>query len=70
MSSKSAAAQAALQKTVDRVKAIRAHLDTKPRTGRLAGKVAIVTGTNSLTGIGRATARLFAHEGRRSLHVG
>ncbi len=35
----------------------------KPSFGRLKGKTAIVTGANS--GIGRATARLFAHEGAR-----
>jgi NAD(P)-dependent dehydrogenase (short-subunit alcohol dehydrogenase family) len=34
-------------------------------TGRFAGKTAIVTGAGS--GIGRATARLFAHEGARVL---
>ena len=35
----------------------------KPSFNRLKGKTAIVTGANS--GIGRATARLFAHEGAR-----
>lgn len=40
-----------------------------PRTGRLAGKVAIVTGANSLTGIGRATALLFAREGAKAVYV-
>ena len=58
-----AAMEMALRRTLERVGAIRGHLDTAPRRGRLAGKVAIVTGCNSLTGIGRATARLFAHEG-------
>ena len=35
----------------------------KPSFNRLKGKTAIVTGANS--GIGRATARLFAHEGAK-----
>lgn len=38
--------------TLQRLERIRNHLDTRPRSGRLAGKVAIITGCGSLTGIG------------------
>lgn len=38
--------------TAARLAAIQAHLDTKPRTGRLSGKVAILTGCGSINGIG------------------
>jgi hypothetical protein len=35
-----------------RLAKIKSHLETAPRTGKLKGKVAIVTGVGSLNGIG------------------
>lgn len=45
------------------------ELAAGPRTYRLRGKVAVVTGANSLTGIGRATALLYAREGVKHIYV-
>lgn len=58
-----------LKDTLRRLEIIKAHLDTHPRSGRLAGKVAIVTGVGSLTGIGRATVKHFAHEGAKHIYA-
>lgn len=38
--------------TLQRLERIRNHLDKRPRSGRLAGKVAIITGCGSVSGIG------------------
>ncbi|SPC65094.1 related to levodione reductase [Ustilago sp. UG-2017b] len=55
--------------TMQRLERIRNHLDKRPRSGRLSGKVAIITGCGSLSGIGRATAMQFAHEGVKHIYV-
>ncbi|PWN18145.1 NAD(P)-binding protein [Microstroma glucosiphilum] len=52
-----------------RISQLRSHLSHKPRSGRLAGQVCIVTGVGSLTGIGRASVLLFAHEGARAIYA-
>jgi len=55
--------------TVVRLARIKSHLETAPRTGKLEGKVAIVTGAGSLKGIGRASALSFAHAGAQHLYL-
>ncbi|CAO1622971.1 unnamed protein product [Sympodiomycopsis kandeliae] len=55
--------------TLRRLEVIQKHLESVPRSGRLAGKVAIVTGVGSLTGIGRATVKHFAHEGAKHIYA-
>ncbi|OCB86841.1 NAD-binding protein [Sanghuangporus baumii] len=59
----------AYKKTLARVERIKSHLQTSPRLGRLQGKVCIITGVDSLKGIGRASALLFAHEGAKHLYL-
>ncbi|KAH9895235.1 NAD-P-binding protein [Cubamyces lactineus] len=57
------------KRTLARLESVRSHLQTRPRCGRLSGKVCVITGVGSLKGIGRATAILFAHEGARHLYL-
>ncbi|KAL9931382.1 hypothetical protein V8E36_009779 [Tilletia maclaganii] len=61
--------QRALQQTHARLEQLRAQLAARPRSGRLAGKVAILTGCGSLLGIGRATALQFAKEGASHVYL-
>ena len=44
--------------TVVRLAKIQSHLTTAPRTGKLKGKVAIITGVGSLKGIGYASSNV------------
>jgi len=57
------------KRTVARLASIQSHLATVPHSGKLRGKVAIITGVSSLKGIGRAAALLFAHEGAQHLYL-
>ena len=54
----SASPQEHYNRTVARLARIQSHLATAPRTGKLRGKVAIITGVGSLKGIGYALAFL------------
>jgi hypothetical protein len=40
------------KQTLARLQSIQKHLETAPRSGRLRGKVCVVTGVGSLKGIG------------------
>jgi hypothetical protein len=44
--------------TVVRLARIQSHLATSPRTGKLKGKVAIITGVGSLKGIGYTSSNV------------
>ncbi|KAJ7352297.1 NAD(P)-binding protein [Mycena albidolilacea] len=56
------------QQTVTRLEQIKAHVEEK--TGNcLKGKVCIVTGAESLKGIGRATVMIYAREGAQHIYV-
>ena len=67
--SKNAGMQEAYKATLKRLEQIQNHLQNKARSGRLAGKVCIITGAGSLNGIGRASAIQFAHEGASHLYL-
>lgn len=55
---------AAQKTTLARVEAIKFQFDNTKGSGRLSNKVIILTGVGSEKGIGRATAILFAREGK------
>ncbi|OSD04092.1 NAD-P-binding protein [Trametes coccinea BRFM310] len=57
------------KRTLARLESVKSHLQTAPRSGRLHGKVCVITGVGSLKGIGRATAIRFAHEGACHLYL-
>ncbi|GAA5889455.1 hypothetical protein JCM8208_007881 [Rhodotorula glutinis] len=59
----------AQDRTIARLNQVKTHFDHQPGSGRFNRKVAIVTGTGSQKGIGRATARLLAREGAKALYV-
>lgn len=52
----------------DRLKQVATHLGSAPAT-TLAGKVAIITGSNSVIGIGAATAKLFCARGAKAVYI-
>ncbi|KAH8928290.1 NAD(P)-binding protein [Atractiella rhizophila] len=55
--------------TAKRLLQIQNHLTSLPRSQRLAGKVAIITGAGSPKGIGKASAVAFAHAGVKALYL-
>ncbi|GAA5856108.1 hypothetical protein JCM8547_002983 [Rhodosporidiobolus lusitaniae] len=61
--------QAAQERTLARLAAVKHHFDSQAGSGRARGKVGIVTGAGSEKGIGRATARLLAREGAGALYI-
>ncbi|PWN45425.1 NAD(P)-binding protein [Ceraceosorus guamensis] len=65
----SEASKKAYEQTLRRLEIIQSHLSSAPRSGRLSGKVCIVTGAGSPTGIGRATVRQYAHEGAKHIYA-
>ena len=49
---KKSQSQESYNRTVARIAQIQSRLTTAPRTGKLSGKVAVITGVGSLKGIG------------------
>ncbi|KAG8990595.1 hypothetical protein FRB90_001695 [Tulasnella sp. 427] len=56
-------------RTAARLDAVRQRIEDAPRGTKLIGKVCIITGTNSLRGIGYASALAFAREGASHLYL-
>lgn len=65
----SAALVEAQRKTLARLQGIADQFAQTKGAGRFAGKVAIITGAGSEKGIGKASVRLLAREGAKSLYV-
>ncbi|TEB38355.1 3-oxoacyl-reductase [Coprinellus micaceus] len=66
--SKTAGPEEHYKNTLSRIEQIQAQFKA-PGTGKLKGKVCIITGVGSLKGIGRATALLYAREGAQHLYL-
>ncbi|RXW21628.1 hypothetical protein EST38_g4223 [Candolleomyces aberdarensis] len=55
--------------TLARIQQIQSQFKDTPGSGKLKGKVCIITGVGSLKGIGRATSLLYAREGAKHLYL-
>ncbi|KAM0751016.1 NAD-binding protein [Meredithblackwellia eburnea MCA 4105] len=60
---------AAQEKTLNRLQFIQRHFNDNKGSGRMKGKVCIVTGVGSEKGIGRASAIAYAREGAKAIYI-
>ncbi|GAA5822221.1 hypothetical protein JCM11251_006266, partial [Rhodosporidiobolus azoricus] len=60
---------AAQERTLARLSQVKQHFEQTKGSGRVEGKVGIVTGAGREGGIGRATVRLLAREGAKALYI-